>query len=78
MNINKLDRDKDYWPKGSEVQQTVEGQAAKVATRSEKSEYRYSDFYCFMSLADFTAYVSRDDADGESGFSISGSSESAL
>jgi hypothetical protein len=68
----------DYWPKGSEVQQTVEGKVAKVATRSEKSKYRYSDFYCFMSLADFTAYVSRDDADGESGFSISGSSEPAL
>ena len=37
----------------------------KVATKAEKSNYRYSDFYCFMSLADFTAYISSDDdADG--------------
>ncbi|MDQ0616767.1 hypothetical protein [Arthrobacter globiformis] len=42
-----------------------------MATTSEKSEYRYSDFYCFMSLADFTAYISRDDGYGEAGFSIS-------
>lgn len=33
----------------------------KVATRAEKANYRYSDFYCFMSLADFTAYISADD-----------------
>lgn len=42
-----------------------------MATKSEKLEYRYSDFYCFMSLADFTAYISCDDGDGEGGFSIS-------
>lgn len=45
----------------------------KVATRAEKANYRYSDFYCFMSLSDFTAYVARDDADGEDFFSISAS-----
>lgn len=44
-----------------------------MATRSEKSKYRYSDFYCFMSFADFTAYISRDDGDGEGGFPISSS-----
>lgn len=53
----------------------MEVKVAKVATRSEKSKYRYSDFYCFMSLADFTAYISRDDNYGEDGFSISGSRE---
>lgn len=46
---------------------------AKVATRADKVNYRYSDFYCFMSLADFTAFVSRDDDDGDHGFSISSS-----
>jgi len=49
-----------------------------MATKAEKSKYRYSDFYCFMSLADFTAYISRDDGDGDRGFSISGTSEPAL
>ncbi|MDQ1058402.1 hypothetical protein QFZ23_002303 [Arthrobacter globiformis] len=77
LNIKKLDRDNGSWAQGSEVWQTVEGKVAKVATRSEKLKYRYSDFYCFMSLADFTAYVSRDDAGGESGFSISDSSKPA-
>lgn len=42
-----------------------------VATKADKANYRYSDFYCFMSLSDFTAYVSRDDVDGEDFFSIS-------
>lgn len=37
----------------------------KMATKADKGNYRYSDFYCFISLADFTAYVSRDDLDGE-------------
>jgi hypothetical protein len=50
----------------------------KVATKAEKANYRYSDFYCFMSLADFTTYISRDDGDGDGCFSISGSSELAL
>lgn len=49
--------------------------ALKVATRAEKSNYRYSDFYCFMSLADFTAYISADDVEGDGGVSISRRSE---
>lgn len=36
---------------------------AKVATRADTVNYLYGDFYCFMSLADFTAYVSHDDDD---------------
>lgn len=48
-----------------------------MATRTEKSKYRYSDFYCFMSLADFTAYIATDDSEGDGCFSISGSSEVA-
>jgi hypothetical protein len=55
----------------------VEVKVAKVATRSEKSNYRYGDFYCFMSLSDFTTYISRDDGEEEGGFSISGSSSPA-
>lgn len=35
---------------------------AKVATRADTVN-RYGDFSCFMSLADFTAYGSRDDDD---------------
>ncbi|MDQ0620083.1 hypothetical protein [Arthrobacter globiformis] len=46
-----------------------------MATKAEKKGYRYCDFYCFMSLADFTAYMARDD--DENSFSISGSSEPA-
>lgn len=42
-----------------------------MATRAEKSSYRYSDFYCFMSLADFSAYISVDDGEGDGGVSIS-------
>lgn len=49
----------------------------KVATKEEKSNYRYTDFYCFMSLADFYAYVSADDVDGEGSISISFSSAAA-
>ncbi|MFJ5693915.1 hypothetical protein ACIP9X_08685 [Arthrobacter sp. NPDC093125] len=48
-----------------------------MATRAEKSNYRYSDFYCFMSLADFTAYISVDDVDGDGGVSISHRYDSA-
>ncbi|MBT2549597.1 hypothetical protein [Arthrobacter sp. ISL-65] len=48
-----------------------------MATKAEKKDYRYCDFYCFMSLADFSAYVASDD-DGEHGFSISGRNEDAL
>jgi hypothetical protein len=55
----------------------VKEKVVKVATRTEKSKYRYSDFYCFMSLADFTAYIATDDCDGDGCFSISGSSEAA-
>jgi hypothetical protein len=55
----------------------VKEKVVKVATRTEKSKYRYSDFYCFMSLADFTAYIAVDDYDLDGGFSISGSSDAA-
>jgi hypothetical protein len=48
-----------------------------VATRAEKSNYRYSDFYCFMTLADFTAYISVDDGEGDGGISISHRREAA-
>lgn len=46
-----------------------------MATRAEKFSYRYCDFYCFMSLADFTSYISRDDDDD--GFAISSSNQSS-
>jgi hypothetical protein len=64
-------------PTGSDRQSSVKGQAVKVATRAEKSNYRYSDFYCFMTLADFTAYISVDDVEGDGGVSISHRHESA-
>jgi hypothetical protein len=48
-----------------------------MATRLEKSNLRYSDYYCYMSLADFTAYVSRDDSPEEMGFTISPGKRSA-
>jgi hypothetical protein len=64
-------------PTGSERQSSVKAQAVKVATRAEKSNYRYSDFYCFMTLADFTAYISVDDVDGDGGVSISHRYDSA-
>jgi hypothetical protein len=32
-----------------------------MATKAEKANYRYSDFYCLMSLTDFMAYISSDD-----------------
>ena len=62
---------------GSDGQSTVKAKAVKVATRAEKSNYRYSDFYCFMTLADFTAYISVDDGDGDLGVSISRRYETA-
>ena len=72
-----LDRGHTSW-----TQQATKTSTAKVmitvATKAEKSNYRYSDFYCFMSLADFTTYISRDDGDGDGCFSISGSREPAL
>ena len=43
----------------------------KVATRAEKAKYSYTNFYCFMSLADFNAYVTTDDGDCDGGISIS-------
>jgi hypothetical protein len=55
----------------------VKVKVSKMATRAEKSEYRYSDFYCFMSLSDFSAYISGDDGEGDGGFSISHSGEAA-
>ena len=64
-------------PTGSDRQSSVKAKAVKVATRAEKSNYRYSDFYCFMTLADFTAYISVDDVDGDGGVSISRRYDSA-
>ena len=64
-------------PTGSDRQSSVKAQAVKVATRAEKSNYRYSDFYCFMTLADFTAYISVDDVDGDGAVSISRRCDSA-
>ena len=46
-------------------------QVIKVATKAEKAKYSYSDFYCFMSLADFTEYISTDDNDGDRSIPIS-------
>lgn len=46
-------------------------QEATMATKTEKSSYRYCDFYCYMSLADFTSYISSDDDDDS--FTISSS-----
>jgi hypothetical protein len=43
----------------------------------EKSKHRYIDFYCMMSLSDFTDYISRDDDDAEGGFRISRTSKPA-
>lgn len=40
-------------------------QDIKLATKAEKANYRYRDFYCFMSLADFTTYISTDDRDSD-------------
>lgn len=42
-----------------------------MATSVQKSSYRYSDYYCYMSLKDFNAYISRDDDEGDSSFPIS-------
>lgn len=47
-----------------------------MATAAEKSNYRYSDFYCFMSFADFNKYISQDD-DGNGSFPISSSERRA-
>jgi hypothetical protein len=49
----------------------VEWQVGQVATKAEKANYSYRDFYCFMSFADFTAYISTDDSDEGRGISIS-------
>lgn len=62
---------------GNDTQSTVKAKGVQVATRAEKSNYRYSDFYCFMSLADFTAYISVDDGEGYGGVSISNHYETA-
>ena len=44
----------------------VDIKAAKVATRAQKSNYRYSDFYCYMTFSDFNAYIAQDDDDDDS------------
>lgn len=77
ISAANLDRGNGLLAQEAANNRTVKVKVAKVATTAEKSKYRYSDFYCFMSLADFTAYVSRDDRDGDSGFSISGSEPAA-
>lgn len=41
-----------------------------MATNLRKSSYRYMDYYCYMSLADFNAFLAQDD-DGDDSFSIS-------
>ena len=64
-------------PTGSDRHSSLKAKAVKVATRAEKSNYRYSDFYCFMTLADFTAYISVDDVEGDGGVSISHRYDSA-
>lgn len=49
-----------------------------MATRADKASYRYCDFYCFMSWAEFALYVARDDDDeGNDSFDISFSALSA-
>lgn len=34
-----------------------------MSPRALKSDYRYSDYYCYMSLSDFNAYIAREDDD---------------
>jgi len=46
-----------------------------VATKAEKANYRYIDFYSVMSLADFTEYIANDDADSTNAYQISSHSE---
>lgn len=64
-------------PTGSDAPTDSESAGSHVATRAEKSNYRYSDFYCFMTLADFTAYISVDDGEGDGVISISHRREAA-
>lgn len=42
-----------------------------MATKAEKANYRYTDFYCFMSRTDFATFIARDDDEGDSSFTIS-------
>jgi hypothetical protein len=46
-----------------------------MATRAQKFNYRYSDYYCYMSLADFIDYISQEDNDDRS-FTISSKGDS--
>ncbi|MDP9999628.1 hypothetical protein J2W15_003140 [Pseudarthrobacter sulfonivorans] len=32
-----------------------------MPSKAEKSAFKYTDFYCYMSLADFNVYISNDD-----------------
>lgn len=48
-----------------------------MATKLDKSKLRYSDYYCYMSLADFTAYISCDDSPEETSIKISATKRSA-
>lgn len=42
-----------------------------MATRADRASYRYCDFYCFMSWAEFALDVARDDDEGNDSFGIS-------
>lgn len=42
---------------------------------AEKANYRYTDFYCFMSRTDFATSITRDDDEGDNCFSISSSEQ---
>lgn len=44
-----------------------------LVSKAEKQELRYCDYYCFMSLADFTAWV-QDEANHEPDMSFNGPS----
>jgi len=40
-----------------------------MPTKAQKSAFKYTDFYCYMSLADFNVYISTDD-EGDDSFPI--------
>lgn len=46
-----------------------------MATKAEKVNYRYVDFYGFMSLADFMEYIAHDDDDSGNSYKISAHSD---
>lgn len=76
VTIGDLDRSCPSFSQKATNIPTTRMKVIKVATRAEKANYRYCDFYCFMSLADFTAYISADD-DADDRISISYASRGA-